>query len=244
MIIPPEQVDRADWLEHNRSAWNERADGWDRMLDERVEERELELQRSVEAFDLRPGNRLLEAGCGPGHWAIGFAQRGASVTAIDLAPAMLAHAIRRAAEAGVEFETRDGDIIDRLAGDPDATYDAIHCRCMLQFTPDPVAVVKAFRRVLKPDGRLLVAVPGALSPIYSDSYRRFFEPTTNNRLVPWELERVLDALGWEIAGGWGGYRAGGNGVSNAFIEPDILAFPQRMQQAAATYWVTIAQVSG
>ena len=89
-------------------------------------------------------------------------------------------------------------------------------------------------------GLLLAAVPGALSPIYSDSYRRFLEPTQNNRVVPWELERLLETLGWEVRDGWGCYAVAGNGEENAFNEADMLGLHRRLQQAAATYWTTIA----
>lgn len=234
---PPE---RDSWLERTRAAWNERADGWNDMHDALPAERGGELLRMLDALDIQPGTRVLDAGCGPGQWAVAFAQAGARVTAIDLAPAMLAHAARRAQAAGVTLDLREGDILDGIAPDPDAAYDVVHCRCVLQFAPDLAAVLHALRRVLTPGGKLLTAVPGALSPIYRDSYRRFLEPMTNNRVNPWELERLLDALGWDVLEGWGCYSAAGNGEANAFNEPEVLALPRALQQAAATYWVSIA----
>src|SRR3990172_2399110 len=107
--------DRAGWLEHTRAAWNERADGWDRMHDALPQERGGELLRMLDALDIQPGMRVLDAGCGPGQWAVALAQAGALVTAIDLAPAMLAHAARRAATAGVTLELREGDILEQTA---------------------------------------------------------------------------------------------------------------------------------
>jgi SAM-dependent methyltransferase len=232
--------EQAAWIARNRTTWNERADSWDRLHADREEENAAQLGRALAALNGAPGSRFLDVGCGPGYWAVGFAVGGARVTAIDLASAMLAFAARRADSAGVALELREGDVLAQLAHDADATYDAVHCRCMLQFTPDPAAVLREFKRVLKPAGRLLVAVPGALSPIYSESYHRFLEPMTNNRILPWELDRLLDALGWEVVDGWGTFAEAGAGQPNAFNEPAILTLPRRLQQAAATIWSTIA----
>ena len=231
--------ERAEWLARTRRTWNEYADGWSALHDALTEEHAAELLRTVDVLGIGPGTRVLDAGCGPGQWAVAFAQAGAQVTVIDLAPAMLAHATRRAERAGVRLQVREGDLIEQLAGGA-ATFDVIHCRCVLQFAPDLAGVLRAFGRVLAPGGRLLTAVPGGLSPIYRNTYRRFLEPMTNNRVTPWELERLLAELGWTVLEGWGAYRVAGNGEPNAFSEPDVLALPLRLQQAAATYWVSVA----
>lgn len=232
------------WLDRSRAAWNERAARWDAMLDERPDELDHELQRAMQALALKPGMRLLDAGCGTGQWAVGFATHGISVTAIDLAPEMVARARQNAVEAGVEHEVelREGDIARIDA--PDATYDAIHCRCALQFHPDPAAVLRELGRVLKPEGRLFVSVPGALSPIYGSSWRRFVEPGAfNTRMLPWELESLLDALGWHVINGWGAYMAAGDGGGPTVTEEQARELPRPLQQAACTFWITIARRS-
>ena len=230
---------REAWLARSRAAWNERAASWDAMLEERPDQRRHELERTIAALDLRPGMRVLDAGCGSGQWAVGMAAHGCRVTAMDLAPAMLERTQSRAREAGVEIEFREDDI-GRLP-DPDATYDAVHCRCVLQLSPDPAGVLRGFRRVLRPEGRLFVSVPGALSPIYDASWRRFVEPdTSNSYMVPWELEALLDHLGWRIRDGWPWIGPAGNGIQNQLDEAELRRLPRRLQQAAATFWVTIA----
>ncbi|RIK46108.1 MAG: hypothetical protein DCC58_04265 [Chloroflexi bacterium] len=229
-----------DWLERTRSAWNERASSWDRMHREVDATWVADKERMLAALAIRPGERALDAGCGPGQWAVVLAQAGATVTATDLSPEMLKYAARRAAEAGVTLDLREGDVLAQTLALPAGAFDIIHCRCVLQFTHDLVAVLEAFARALAPGGRLLTAVPGALSPIYRDSYRRFLEPQANNRVNPLELERLLEALGWQVRDGWGIYTTAGNGEPNAFTEPDVLRLPKPLQQAAATYWVTLA----
>ncbi|MDQ4044040.1 MAG: methyltransferase domain-containing protein, partial [Chloroflexota bacterium] len=88
MSLNPARTDEEQraWLDRSRAAWNERAAGWDAMLDERPDELDRELQRAMQALALKPGMCLLDAGCGTGQWATGFARQGISVTAIDLAP--------------------------------------------------------------------------------------------------------------------------------------------------------------
>ena len=57
------------------------------------------------------GQRVLDVGCGSGRYAVEFARRGARVTGLDMAPAMLDMARAAAAEAGVggrcRFEAGD-----------------------------------------------------------------------------------------------------------------------------------------
>ncbi|MGH2465732.1 MAG: class I SAM-dependent methyltransferase, partial [Candidatus Limnocylindrales bacterium] len=55
----------------------------------------------VREFDLRPGERLLDVGCGDGFWTGLFAQAGLAVTGTDLSPGGIE--IARRAHPGVEF---------------------------------------------------------------------------------------------------------------------------------------------
>jgi len=244
MSLNPARTDeeRQTWLARNREAWNQRAASWDAMLEERPEQRQLEMERALVALALSPGMRVLDAGCGSGQWAVGFARVGCDVTAIDLSPDMLKRARSHATDAGVSIEFREGDIT-RVA-DPDERYDAIHCRCAIQFSPDPASVLREFHRLIVPGGRLFISVPGALSPIYASSWRRFIEPVVyNNRLVPWELEALLHELGWVVMDGWGSFAASGNGTPNdmaAITDEQHQTLPEPVQQAVSTYWVTIA----
>jgi hypothetical protein len=88
-----------------------------------------------------------------------------------------------------------------------------------------------------------VSVPGALSPIYRQSWRRFIEPdyAGTNFVVPWELEEVLKASGWVMLDGWGEYGQSLTGEGNACTAADVAALDRRLQQAAATTWAVIAR---
>ncbi len=235
-------TDADHWLAQNRDDWNERAEHWDAISEVNAvaPDRGADLDRTWTALGLRPGARLLDAGCGSGQFALAFAARGARVAAVDLSPAMIERARAHAAARGLAVDWRLGDL-SRLV-DPLAVYDAIHARVSLQFVPDVPAALREFRRILRPGGRLFASVPGALSPIYRNSWRRHLQPAppAANFLLPWELEALLTALGWTLRDGWGDYGADLSGQSNPISTETAAPLDRGLRQAAATTWAVVA----
>jgi ubiquinone/menaquinone biosynthesis C-methylase UbiE len=231
----------AAWLNRVRSLWNERAASWDEMSEANAvaPDRAADLQRILAALRVGPGDWILDAGCGTGQYALAFAELGLQVTAVDLAPDMIARAKKHAAERNLPVIWR----IEQIAeiSDPDAAYDAIHARVVLPFVPSIPDALAELRRVLKPDGRMLASVPGTLSPIYRRSWRRHVEPNAvgSNWITPWELEEILATLGWTVLDRWGEFGEARPGESNAFTVDDVARLPLRLQQAAATTWTFV-----
>jgi SAM-dependent methyltransferase len=102
-----------------------------------------------------PGARVLDLGCGGGHVAFTAAAAGASVTAYDLSDAMLAAVTAEAARRGLgPIETRQGAA--ETLPFPDAAFDAVLTRYSAHHWRDVPAALAQARRVLKPDGLLVV----------------------------------------------------------------------------------------
>jgi SAM-dependent methyltransferase len=66
----------------------------------------------AERVGLKPGDRVLDLGCGPGILALAFARLGMAVTAMDPEPEMLAAARAAAFEANLDIEFREGSSYD------------------------------------------------------------------------------------------------------------------------------------
>ncbi len=235
--------DPADaWRERVRATWDDRAAEWDASAGEAAAapDRISEIERVLAALRVRPNDTVLDAGCGSGHWAVAFARRGVRVAGIDLSPEMIRLAHQRADAAGVSIDWRVGDIA--ALPFPDASFDAVQARVALHFVPEVPAALRELRRVLRPGGRLLASVPGALSPIYRRSWRRHLleDPPELNWLLPWELECLLEDAGWTIRDGWGAFDASLTGPDNPFGPADVARLDRRLQQAAATAWTVVA----
>jgi SAM-dependent methyltransferase len=233
---------RQRWNALIQTTWNARAASWDAMsaANAATPERQEYLDRVTRRLNVSPGSRILDAGCGTGHFAIALARRGYEVTGVDLSPAMLERARANAMRAGVSVEWHQGDIAS--ISDSDSSYDAVFARVVLQFVSNVPAVIHEFSRVLRPAGRLLASVPGALSPIYSDGWRRHVEPDefAVNFMVPWELASILTHFGWGIVDQWGEFGPNLAGDSNALAQMQAIDIERRIQQAASTTWTFVA----
>lgn len=114
----------------------------------------------VRAAALRPGERVLDVGCGTGLLArLAAPEVGpdARVTGVDVNAGMLAVA-RRIAEAeglAIEWHEAGAEAIPL----PDEAFDVVLCQMALQFVEDRPAAVSEMRRVLVPGGRALVNLP-------------------------------------------------------------------------------------
>ena len=102
------------------------------------------------------GARALDVGCGGGLLSEALARSGATVTAIDLAPAVLDVARLHLYESALEVDYREISV-EALAQEIPATFDVVTCMEMLEHVPDPASVVRACAALLKPGGRLFLS---------------------------------------------------------------------------------------
>lgn len=117
-------------------------------------------ERLVELLAPRPGERVLDLAAGPGDTGFLAAPRlapGGRLVTTDVAPEMLSAAQRRAAELGlegVEFRVEDAAALSFA----DRSFDGILCRWGLMLVPDVAAAASEIARVLRPGGRIALAV--------------------------------------------------------------------------------------
>lgn len=129
---------------------------YDRSDDAPLPEAVHRISRKVtETLGLRAGERLLDAGCGPGETAVHLATTlDVDVTGITVSDYEIEQGNRRAAAAGTAHRARFqyGDFMSLSF--PDNSFDAVLALESLQNAPDLAQVLGEFHRVLRPGGRL------------------------------------------------------------------------------------------
>jgi SAM-dependent methyltransferase len=107
---------------------------------------------------LKPGDRLLDLGCGPGLYASRLAVRGLKVTGIDISQNSLNYAIAQAKDNGLDIDYRHLDFFDL---DYSGEFDAImQFNGELNVFPDEKLniLLSKLHTALKPGGRLVFDV--------------------------------------------------------------------------------------
>lgn len=131
----------------------ERYDNWcDTPLGFMTEAYEMAVLNSLLPRSLA-GLNVLDVGCGTGTWALHLATRGATMTGIDPSLAMIRVARRKAQDGGlpVTIEAADGSNLPFAS----VSFDMV-ALLILEFAPDPEAVLREMARVLRPGGTALL----------------------------------------------------------------------------------------
>jgi SAM-dependent methyltransferase len=131
--------------------WSEGADDWANLME--PTEASLHLA-GLDQLAVGPGMSLLDVGCGSGAVLRIAADRGADVTGIDASPALAVHARRRV--PGSRVEVADLQFLPF----EDASFDVVTGFNSFQYAADRGAALREARRVLRNDGRVLMAVWG------------------------------------------------------------------------------------
>ncbi len=173
-------------------------------------------ERLMALLDPRPGERVLDVGCGRGQPLRFVADRvGPSGRAIGIEPSagVLASLARRGPE-GAAGAVADGADLPFAA----ETFDAVLCVNMLEAAPDRPRVLAEIRRVLKSGGRIVLAHDDIESQVYTGTDREL-----SRRAVRAYADATFGSyatsdgqLGRHL---WGLFRAA------SFRDPELRVFP-------------------
>ena len=148
-------------LSENKAYWTGRASGYSEVNQAELETEQRKKWRDCLQAEISrqfPGIaasqlRILEAGTGPGFFAILLCELGYDVTAIDLTPAMLEEAKKNAGSmsGSIRFMEMNAEALDF----EDASFDVVISRNLTWNLPHPNAAYAEWVRVLRPGGLLL-----------------------------------------------------------------------------------------
>lgn len=193
------QSARARWEATQRELWGRQPEDWAEL----AEPQNFGLfGDALDAAGVHGGIDLLDIGCGSGLLLLLAAQRGARVSAIDIAPELLAVARRRVPEADLRVGGLD------VLPFADAAFDVVVAVNALQFGFDPAAALREVSRVLRPGGRLVAgqfaapdrcestALHRVMEALIPDSHREDHAPYALS--APGALEAALGDAGLTV----------------------------------------------
>jgi len=112
-------------------------------------------EQLCESVPVHAGDRVLDVGTASGNTAISAARRRAIVTGVDLVPALLEHARKRAHAEGFEIDFREGNAMALEFAD--ASFDVVMSTFGAIFAPDPYKTSAEMARVCRPGGKIAMA---------------------------------------------------------------------------------------
>jgi 2-polyprenyl-3-methyl-5-hydroxy-6-metoxy-1,4-benzoquinol methylase len=118
----------------------------------------------LELSGLKPGDRVLEVGCGMGRHTFYLAEKGIKIEGLDLTPGLLEQ-LRKFDGGRYQIPLHCGDVLDftaQLAG----KFDGVIGFFVLHHLFDLETSIQAMAQLAKPGGRLAFIEPNPMNPLY------------------------------------------------------------------------------
>lgn len=166
------------------------------MADFSPEER-AKIPRLLELWDILPGQRVLEPGCGSGRLTVFLAEAAGpdgEVLALDLSPEMARRAARRVRNRNTTVAR--GSVYAIPA--ENARFDHVICFCVFPHLTQRQAALREMTRVLKPEGSLWIN--HFVSRATLNAFHRDSESAVARHVLPPEdeMRRLISEAGFRI----------------------------------------------
>jgi trans-aconitate methyltransferase len=151
----------------------------------------------LELLDPRPGERILDVGCGTGQLTADIARSGAHATGLDQSPEMLA-------EARKNFPALTFIEADAASFQFDEPFDAVFSNAALHWVKDAEGAARSIARVLRPGGRFVAEFGGRGNIASVMAALRHVLGASAGDLSPWyypsigEYAALLERNGLEV----------------------------------------------
>lgn len=152
----------------------------------------------MELFQISPGLKVLDVGCGQGPAAKWFVQHGCEYRGVTLSE----EEVVSGRSNGLQIDIMDQSFLDY----PDQSFDLVWARHVLEHSPFPLFTLEGFRRVLKPGGLLYVEVP---APDTASHHEK--NPNHYSVFCKASWQALLDRSGFGLVAGKDYFLDGPNG---------------------------------
>lgn len=218
-----------DWSAEAERQWNERASNWNANSKEMWETGSRKDIVSFFKSVVPLGAKVCDFGCGDGYGSMKLVRAGYHITGIDVSKEMILKAKGLADGTGAEFMKGDISKVDFNEN----AFDAVIAINSLEWTEDPLGVMKEIKRVVKVGGYACIGILGPTSMPRTSSFRRLYgEKVICNTMMPWELEKLAEENGWKKSAELGVYK---RGVENKIVG----SMPLDLRQAVSFMWLFI-----
>jgi len=133
----------------------------------------------MDRFSIRPGDCLLEIGCGRGDFLLSFHKLGLKCAGVDIE--------RRSIELLPGLDVRHCDISEQSLPFDDNTFDVVYHKSLIEHLHSPLNLIEETYRVLKSGGITII-----LTPDWVSQMKVFYEDFTHCR--PYDVTALKDLL--------------------------------------------------
>lgn len=153
------------------------------------------LAHAAQRLNAQPGQTILDIATGTGWSARNVARTGAQVTAVDIAPELLAAAMEISANLPIKFQLGDAECLPFA----DRTFDGVISTFGVMFAADQAQAAREIARVCRPGGRLALATwapDGAVAEFFDVLAKYSDAPPPPSSPMAWgDPEHVTALLG-------------------------------------------------